>query len=92
MARGTRTTGGALRKTSFRLPGALLDSVARVVREGEAESQTAFVERALRRELASIRRQELRDAYAAAARDAGFVEDVETLAKEFDGTVADGLS
>ncbi len=84
--------GGEIRKTSFRLPEELLDAVARAVERGEAESQTAFVERALRHELASLRRSELREAYAAAARDERFREEAETLDREFDPAVGDGLS
>jgi Arc/MetJ-type ribon-helix-helix transcriptional regulator len=83
---------GEIRKTSFRLPEELLDAVARAVERGEVESQTAFVERALRHELASLRRSELREAYAAAARDERFREEAETLGREFDPAVGDGLS
>lgn len=91
MRSATRAPEGDIRKTSFRLPEALLDAVSRVVERGEAETQTAFVERALRHELASIRRKELSGAYAAAAQDEAFREEMGAVEEEFDGAVSDGL-
>jgi len=88
----TQARDGKTRKTSFRLPEALLDAVADAVERQEAESQTAFVERALRHELASVRRRQLREAYAAAARDEDYLEEMGALDEEFEGALSDGLA
>lgn len=79
------------RKTTFRLPADVLDAIRDLVDQNEVESQTAFVEQALRRELAERRRIRLRGAYEEAAADPEFMNETRTSARELDGTVGDGL-
>lgn len=79
------------RKTSVRLPADLLDAVQEAVERGDAETQTALIERALRRELAVLRRERLRSAYEAASRDEAFMQAMESTTRDFEGTTADGL-
>ena len=55
------------KKPGYQLPEALVRAVKDAVDQGAAESQNAFVERALIRELQEARRRRLYDAYAAAA-------------------------
>ncbi|HET9983430.1 MAG TPA: hypothetical protein VFQ38_07575 [Longimicrobiales bacterium] len=62
------------------------------VEAGAAESQNAFVERALIRELREIRRQRVYDAYAQAAADPVFMEDMRSTTAAFEATTGDGLA
>lgn len=59
---------------------------------GAAESQNAFVERALLRELKELRRQRVYDAYAAAAADPLFMEDMRSTTTAFEVATADGIA
>lgn len=67
------------------------DAVRQAVDEGAAESQDAFVERALVRELRELRRRRVYDAYAAAAEDPSFTAEMEEVTREFEATTGDGL-
>lgn len=67
------------------------DAVREAVDDGAADSQNAFVERALVRELRELRRRRVYDAYAAAAKDPLFTSDMDTVAREFEPTTGDGL-
>lgn len=67
------------------------DAVRQAVDEGAAESQNAFVERALVRELRELRRRRVYNAYAAAAGDPSFTAEVEDVTREFDPATGDGL-
>jgi hypothetical protein len=80
-----------LRKTGWQVHASVADAVREAVEKGAAESQNAFVERALRRELATLRRDRLYAAYAEAARDPRFLEDARLTNESFDSTVAEGL-
>lgn len=80
-----------LRKTTFRLPVEVLEAIRELVDRNEAESQTAFVEQALRRELAERRRIRVRRAYEEAAADPDFMSEMGTTTRAFEGTAADGL-
>ncbi len=66
-------------------------AVKEAVADGAAESQNAFVERALLRELKELRRQRVYEAYAAAAADPLFMEDMRSATAAFDVTTAEGL-
>ena len=79
-------------KLSFSLHPDVVSAIKRAVRDGRAESASAFVELAIRERLRWTRRQSLHNAYAEAARDPAFVEDVEETVRAFDATTADGLS
>lgn len=65
--------------------------VREAVREGAAESQNAFVERALTRELQELRRTRLDKVYVEAAQDPYFREDMDSTTAAFDSSVAEGL-
>ena len=78
-------------KTGYQLRRSVVLAVREAVREGAAESQNAFVERALTRELESLRRDRLYAAYAEAARDLLFQEDMESTTAAYERTAGDGL-
>jgi hypothetical protein len=87
--RGRRAT--PRKKPGYQLPEALVRAVKDAVDQGAAESQNAFVERALVRELREVRRRQLYDAYAAAASDPAFLEDMASTTAAWEPTTADGL-
>jgi hypothetical protein len=68
------------------------EAVKQAVEGGAAENQNAFVERALIRELKEIRRQRVYDAYARAAADPAFVEDMRSIGSSFETATSDGLA
>jgi hypothetical protein len=86
-----RATSDPLRKPGWQVRQSLAEAVKEAVEEGAAESQNAFIERALIRELKEIRRQRACDAYARAAADPAFVEDMRKIAQAFEVTTCDGL-
>ncbi len=79
------------KKTGYQLRLSVVMAVRDAVREGAAESQNAFVERALIRELKELRRGRVYEAYAEAARDALFLEDVQSTEAAYDPAAGDGL-
>lgn len=79
------------RKPGWQVRSSVADAVRRAVDEGAAESQNAFVERALVRELRELRRRRVYDAYAAAAEDPAFTAEMDEVTREFEPTTADGL-
>ena len=80
------------RMPGWQVPSSLADAVKQVVLDGAAPSQNAFVERAVVRELRELRRRQLHEAYAAAAADADFVNEMGDVDHEFEPTVGDGLA
>lgn len=82
---------GTVTKVSFSLQTDVVSAIKRAVREGRAESASAFVDEAIRAHLRATRRQALYESYAEAALDPAFAEDVDEMARAFDSTVADGL-
>ncbi len=80
------------KKTGFQIRQSVLLAVREAVEEGAAPSQNAFVERALVRELKELRRQRVYEAYARAARDPDFREDMDTIDDAFDPAAGDGLA
>ncbi|MDP9348705.1 MAG: hypothetical protein M3P24_06140 [Gemmatimonadota bacterium] len=93
-ARGRRRRsqgGDPLRKTGYQLRQSVIDAVRSAVEQGAAESQNAFVERAVVRELRELRRQRVYAAYAEAAADPEFLADMSALTEALDPTVGDGL-
>jgi len=86
-----KVTGDPRQKTGYQLRRSVVLAVREAVREGAAESQNAFVERALTRELESLRRDRLYAAYAEAARDPLFQDDMESTTAGYERTAADGL-
>ncbi len=74
-SKGMDATG----KPGYRLHQSVIDAVRAAVEQGAAESQSAFVERALLRELSELRRQRLYAAYAEAAADPEFLADMKAV-------------
>lgn len=79
------------RKPGWQVRSSVADAVRQAVDEGAAESQNAFVERALVRELRELRRRRVYDAYAAAAEDPSFTAEMDEVTREFEATTGDGL-
>lgn len=79
------------RKTGWQVRASVADAVRQAVEEGAAESQNAFVERALIRELRELRRRRVYDAYARAAADPSFLKDVKAVTEAFEPSVGEGL-
>jgi hypothetical protein len=79
------------KKTGYQLRLSVVMAVRDAVRDGAAESQNAFVERALIRELEELRRGRVYDAYAEAARDPLFLEDMRSTGAAYDPAAGDGL-
>jgi len=82
---------GGSRKVTYSLPNELLQAMEDAVREGAAPSYSAFVAEAVKERLERLTEQRLREAFATAARDPLFLEDVEATTQAFaavDGAVA----
>lgn len=80
-----------LEKTGYRLPRSLVMRIREAVEAGEAKSQNELVERALRRELAQVRRRRLYESYAEAASDPDYLARLGAESEAWDTTVGDGL-
>jgi hypothetical protein len=90
-ARRLRPEGDPLRKTGWQVRTSVADAVRQAVAEGAAESQNALVERAILRHLAELKREILYEAYAEAAKDPVFMDEMREVSAEFDSAVTDGL-
>lgn len=75
--------GSKSKKATFLLGEDVLRDLDDAVRQGAASSKNAFVEVALRRELAELRRQERRRRWEQAARDPLLLEDVRAVEADF---------
>jgi Arc/MetJ-type ribon-helix-helix transcriptional regulator len=71
------------KKATFNLHRDVIEQLDRAVSRGAAPSKNALVERALRRELDDLRRQERRRQWQAAARDPLLLRDLAEVAQEF---------
>jgi hypothetical protein len=80
-----------LRKTGYQLRQSVIDAVKAAVEQGAAESQNAFVERAVVRELRELRRQRVYAAYAEAAADPEFLADMQAVTEALDPAAGEGL-
>ena len=80
-----------MKKTGYQIRLSVVKAVREAVDQGAAESQNAFVERALVRELKELRRREVYEAYAEAARDPAFVEDMGSTTEAYETAAGDGL-
>ena len=89
--RRRRRPVGTVTKISFSLQADVVSAIKRAVRQGRAESASAFVERAIREQLRWTKRQVLHQSYAEAARDPSFSDDVDDTVRAFDTAIADGL-
>ena len=79
-----------MRKVTYSLPEDLLDGVRSVVDSGAAPSYSAFVQRALADGVSRAREAMLAEAFLTAARDPGFLEDVDRSLRAFGETDDDG--
>lgn len=89
-ARRSRS-GDPLKKTGYQVRLSVARAVRDAVEQGAAESQNAFVERALVRELKELRRRRVYDAYADAARDPKFMQDMGATTEAYEPATGDGL-
>lgn len=80
------------RKTGWQVRSSVAEAVRQAVEAGAAESQNAFVERAVVRELRELRRQRVYDSYAQAALDPAFREDMADVTRAFAPAVGEGLA
>ena len=78
-------------KTSLSIRAEVLDAAKELVRAGEAENLSAFVEAAVDEKIRRTKRAALYEAYVAAARDDAFVSDMRSVGEAFRQTDADGL-
>ncbi len=86
-----RAVNAPPRKPGWQVRSSVADAVRQAVEEGAAESQNAFVERALVRGLRDLRRRRVYDAYAEAAEDPFFTAEMDEVTQEFDATTRDGI-
>ena len=71
------------RKVTYSLPEDLVNGIAQVVREGAAPSYSAFVEEALSDAVESARERALAKAFADAASDPVFLDDIDRTMDAF---------
>ncbi len=74
---------GTARKVTYSLPDDLLRAMEIAVREGAAPSYSAFVAQAIQDQLHTQKEQRIKEAFAAAAGDPLFLEDVEETMRAF---------
>ena len=65
------------------LPSRLLEATEKVVKAGKAKSRDELIARALRKELAAIKRAEIDAAFARMANDAEYQSEALQIAEEF---------
>lgn len=70
-------------KFTFVLPASLAQDLRKAVEKGAAPSQNAIVREALKREMKRLREVEIEKAYAAAAADPLYVQDLEECMRDF---------
>ena len=71
------------RKVTYSLPEELVKDIAQVVSEGAAPSYSAFVEEALTDAVKSARERALAEAFADAASDPVFLDDIDRTMEAF---------
>lgn len=80
-----------LKKTGYQVRLSVARAVRDAVEQGAAESQNAFVERALVRELKELRRRRVYEAYADAASDPEFRKEMGATTEAYEPAAGDGL-
>ena len=80
------------RKMGYQIRSSVARAVREAVREGAAESQNAFVERALINELKALRRDRVYQAYAEARADPAFRAEQIDATTDWDTAAGDGLA
>ena len=91
MSRDRSRAKDPLKKTGYQIRLSVVQAVRDAVDQGAAESQNAFVERALVRELEELRRRQVYDAYAEAAGDPAFLKDMGAVTEAYDPWAGEGL-
>jgi Arc/MetJ-type ribon-helix-helix transcriptional regulator len=76
---------------TFQLNPAVARAIRDAVKSGEAPSANVFVEDAVRERLRARRQARVYSAYANAARDAAFLDEIQALDGSFEITLADHL-
>lgn len=80
-----------LQKMSFQFHASVAEAIRAVVKAGEAPSANVFVEEAVKERLRGRRRERVYAAYAEAAQDQRFMEEMLDTDRVFDVTVGDGI-
>lgn len=70
-------------RTTLTLPAELLEATDQAVQSGKAKSRNEFVARALRRELAALKRAEIDAAFAQMGNDAEYQAEAKMISQEF---------
>ena len=78
-------------RTSLSLRADFIEAAKEIVKAGEAENLSAFVEAALEEKLRRTKRAALYAAYEEAAQDDQFVGRMNSVTRSFAATEADGL-
>ena len=78
-------------RTTVSLPGELLESVDRAVREGWAKSRNEFLSGALEREFEAMERTRIDKAFGLMADDPLYQEEAESVTEEFDAASWESL-
>jgi hypothetical protein len=81
-----------LKKATFQIHASIVDAIRTAVQAGVAPSANALVEEAVKDKLRELRRARVYQAYAEAARDPAFIEDLDATTRAFEATTADGLT
>ena len=88
--RRTASAADPLKKVTVHLHESVSTAIMRMVRQGVAASQAAFIEDAVIAQLREIRRAKVYAAYAEAAADPTVMAEMAATTTAFDVTVADG--
>lgn len=78
-------------RTTVTLPQELLEATDRAVQEGQAKSRNELVARALRHELAALRRSAIDAAFAEMAEDRGYQAEAREILGEFEQADVEAL-
>jgi len=89
--RRTASAADPLKKVTVHLHESVSTAITRVVNQGAATSQGAFIEAAVIAQLRELRRAKVYAAYVEAAADPVFMADMAATTDAFETTVADGI-
>src|SRR4051812_19727604 len=89
--RRRRSSSTQREKTSISIRADVLEAARVIVKAGEAENLSALIEEALEEKVKRTRRAALYEAYAEAAGDEAFADDMGSVSRAFDHAVGDGL-
>ncbi len=89
--RRTASVSDPLKKVTVHLHASVSVAITRLVNQGAAASQGAFIEAAVLAKLREMRREKVYAAYAEAAADTGFMAEMSNTLNAFDTAIADGF-